>query len=501
MAIFGLQIIISLVVFCFLTKLTKYYSFGRWLLCKGLFCYWPPTNDEFKQAIKQRYAKESTTKSKKQSNISKSSYSKNSSTRSNETSNPNEEFPIPTDTSVELKLIPIVHQDVILVKYVDEFFSLVDFISGSIVIFILTEIYFLVIPLIRHNNEHLNEINLSLFWCSVSILLASLALTKFVREYLKVDEGILCILFGALSFFLALCLQYLDEKFFIFHLKETYGNRTIVYDDDNDEERNILDRKFIYIVMLLAFINAYQTIILFFPAFRFGQLQYLFLIKSSTKKTFKQIVIFSLTIVNFASPIFICLLWFKPIIQHFNDDDLLLKLRLVTIIMSLILRLCLFRPYTQIYLDTAFDRVKVLYDQQQSTSARVTNVSYQRSVTSIFYYLGVVVSQYILPIFIELIICFYLKIFSANNYSLTLTSSPPKWLQYLDDYLQNSTETNSSIVSTWDEVKIFLNNKYLFVILSYILFWHHAIFCLISCGSLIYNTYIQREQHVNDKND
>lgn len=151
----------------------------------------------------------------------------------------------------------------------------------------LTELYFFVIPLIRHNNEHFNEINLSLFWCSVSILLASIALTKFVREYLKVDEGILCILFGALSFFLALCLQYLDEKFFVFHLKETYGNRTIIYDDDNDEERNVLDRKFIYIVMLLAFINAYQTMILFFPAFRLGQLQYSFLIKTSTKKNFQ----------------------------------------------------------------------------------------------------------------------------------------------------------------------------------------------------------------------
>lgn len=207
-----------------------------------------------------------------------------------------------------------------------------------------------------------------------------------------------------------------------------------------------------------------------------------------------------MTIVNFASPIFICLLWFKPIVQHLNDD-LLLKLRLSTIIFSLVLRLCLFKPYTQNYLDTAFDRVKILYDQQQSTSARITNQSYQRNVTSIFYYLGVVVSQYILPIFIELILCFYLRIFSANNYSLTLTSSPPKWLQHVDDYLKNSTDTNSSIASTWNEMKIFFNNKYIFVILSYFLFWHHAIFCLISCGSLIYNTYIQRDQHVNEKND
>jgi len=228
MAIFGLQIIISLVVFCFLTKLTKYYSFGRWLLCNGLFRYWPPTNDEFKQSIKQRYAKESNNKSKKQSNILKS-YHKTSSINNNDSSNTVEEFPIPTDTSIELKLIPLIHHDVIQVKYVDEFFSLVDFISGSIIIFLLTEFYLYIAPIIRQNTEHLNELNLSLFWCSISLLLSLTILTKFVREYLKVDEGILCIIFGALSFLLALCLQYIDEKFFDFNLKETYGNRTIVY--------------------------------------------------------------------------------------------------------------------------------------------------------------------------------------------------------------------------------------------------------------------------------
>ncbi|CAF4412516.1 unnamed protein product, partial [Adineta steineri] len=162
------------------------------------------------------------------------------------------------------------------------------------------------------------EINLSLFWCTLSLLLALAVLTRFVREYLKVDEGILCILFGALSFLIALCLQYIDEKFFHFNLKDTFGNRTIVYNDDNDEEVNYLDRRFLYIVMLLAFLNAYQSIILFFPAFRFGQLQYLILLKiktkTSQKKDFKQIFVFILTLINFILPIFTCLLWFKPII-------------------------------------------------------------------------------------------------------------------------------------------------------------------------------------------
>jgi len=502
MAIFGLQIVISLVVFCFLTKLTKYYSFGRWLLCKGLFRYWPPTNDEFKQLIKQRYTKELTNKSKKQSNILKS-YPKTSSMNNhnnNDSSNIIEEFPIPTDTSIELKLIPLNHRDVIQVKYIDEFFSLVDFISGSIIIFLLTEFYLYIIPLIRQNTEHLNELNLSIFWCFISLLLALIILTKFVREYLKVDEGILCIIFGALSFLLALCLQYIDEKFFDFNLKKTYGNLTIIYNDDNDEEINYFDRRFIYIVMLLAFLNAYQTIILFFPAFRFGQLQYLLLIKNKNEKNLKKIFFFILTLINFILPIFICLLWFKPIIEHFNQDQIL-KLKIFSIIFGILLRICLFKPYIQVYLDTAFDRVKILYDQQQLTTTRITNLSYQRNVTSIFLYLGVVVSQYILPGFIQLILCFYLKVFSYNQNDLPINSVPPKWLQNFDDYMMNSNNTNSSLILTWNEMRTLFNNQHITVILSYLLFWHHTIFCLISCGSLIYNTYIQREQHINIKND
>ena len=498
MAIFGLQIVISVIVFCFLTKLTKYYSFGRWLLCKGLFHYWPPTNEELKTAIKQRYAKETGSKSKKQSHLSKSFHKHGSTT--NDSSSNVEEFPIPIDTSIELKLIPLIHRDVIQVKYADDFFSLVDFISGSVVIFILTEIYLYTIPLLRQNHEHLNEINLSIFWSLLSILLALSVLTKFVREYLKVDEGILCIVFGALSFLIALCLQYMDEKLLNLNLKQAYGNRTIVFNDDTDEESNFLDRRFIYIVMFLSITNAYQSVVLFFPAFRFGQLQYLFLIKEK-KKEFKEIGIFMLTVLNFILPIFICLLWFKPIVEHL-DEKLVFQLKFFSIICSIILHISLFKPYMQIYLDTAFDRVKSLYEQQQSTSTRITNLSYQRNVTSIFFYLGVVTSQYVLPAFIELLMCFYLKIFVSNENLPEIQSKlPPKWLQTVDTFLIHNSDRNSSLISTWNEMQSFFHHEHISVLISYLIFWHHTMFAIVSCGSLIYNTYIHRDQQNYLKHD
>jgi len=75
------------------------------------------------------------------------------------------EFPIPTATAIELKLISIIYHDVIHVKYIDKFFSLVNFISGSIIIFLLTDFYRYIMQIIRQNIEYLNELNLSLFWC------------------------------------------------------------------------------------------------------------------------------------------------------------------------------------------------------------------------------------------------------------------------------------------------------------------------------------------------
>ncbi|CAF1527524.1 unnamed protein product, partial [Adineta steineri] len=58
------------------------------------------------------------------------------------------------------------------------------------------------------------------------------------------------------------------------------------------------------------------------------------------------------------------LLWFKPITERL-DENYLLQLQLISVVSCICLRICLFKPYVQTYLDTAFDRVKTLYDQQQ----------------------------------------------------------------------------------------------------------------------------------------
>lgn len=55
MAVFGAQLIYTIIMFVLLTKLGKYYSFGRHILCYKLYRYLSPGSDELKKAVRNHY--------------------------------------------------------------------------------------------------------------------------------------------------------------------------------------------------------------------------------------------------------------------------------------------------------------------------------------------------------------------------------------------------------------------------------------------------------------
>jgi hypothetical protein len=57
MALFSAQLIFTVIMFVLLTKLGKYYSFGRYLLCNKLFRYLTPSADDLKKAVRNHYNK------------------------------------------------------------------------------------------------------------------------------------------------------------------------------------------------------------------------------------------------------------------------------------------------------------------------------------------------------------------------------------------------------------------------------------------------------------
>lgn len=91
--------------------------------------------------------------------------------------------------------------------------------------------------------------------------------------------------------------------------------------------------------------------------------------------------------------------------------------RLLAIIFSVVLRMCLMPIYLQAYLNLAFDRV----EDQKKEAGRITNTEFQRKITSIFYYLCVVTLQYAAPIIMCLFLSFMYK--TLGGYSWTSAST------------------------------------------------------------------------------
>lgn len=92
------------------------------------------------------------------------------------------------------------------------------------------------------------------------------------------------------------------------------------------------------------------------------------------------------------------------------------SVRLLAIIFSVVLRMCLMPIYLQAYLNLAYDRV----EDQKKEAGRITNKEFQQKVTSIFYYLCVVTLQYAAPILLCLFLSFMYK--TLGGYSWMWTS-------------------------------------------------------------------------------
>jgi hypothetical protein len=51
MAVFGAQLVFTVIMFLLLSKLGKFYSFGRYLLCNKLYRYVCPSTEDLKKAV------------------------------------------------------------------------------------------------------------------------------------------------------------------------------------------------------------------------------------------------------------------------------------------------------------------------------------------------------------------------------------------------------------------------------------------------------------------
>lgn len=131
--------------------------------------------------------------------------------------------------------------------------------------------------------------------------------------------------------------------------------------------------------------------------------------------------------INFLAPLFMVLLWVKPITKDYIMNPPLGKesvplmteatfdtLRLWVIILLCVLRLAMMRSHLQAYLNLAQKCV----DQMKKEAGRISTVELQKMVARVFYYLCVIALQYVAPLVMLLHTTLLLKTLGHHSWGI-----------------------------------------------------------------------------------
>lgn len=131
--------------------------------------------------------------------------------------------------------------------------------------------------------------------------------------------------------------------------------------------------------------------------------------------------------INFLAPLFMVLLWVKPITKDYIMNPPLGKesvplmteatfdtLRLWLIVLLCVLRLAMMRSHLQAYLNLAQKCV----DQMKKEAGRISTVELQKMVARVFYYLCVIALQYVAPLVMLLHMTLLLKTLGNHSWGI-----------------------------------------------------------------------------------
>lgn len=404
MAILGVQLVLSLIMFSFLQKLGPYYSFGRWLLCNRLVRYLHPTDEDLKKAAGISNVPNGKGKNKK--------HEKKGGGKNNTQS---DTFTIPRSTEIFLDTAKVEAIDLVSLHFYSDFQWLMEFGLCSLVVYMITEVYYAFWPK--------NELNISMLWCLLVVIFCFRILISQAAVYFKSEEGgerILCVTFGFFFLVLAMGILVIDEKILEFGLEPGYQNfsegaESFLKQQGIDSQGPITLMTF---KIILAIICSITGALLTFPGLRYAKV-HLDTLNYVKESPFKQ----ALLHLNFIMPLVIILLWVKPVGRdiicaknwqvNFKllHEDAFEVVRLSLIVLLFVLRLVLMPPHMQAHLNLAYEHVQ----RMKKETGRISNLDLQRMIARVFYYLCVVAIQYILPCLLLLFMVFLQK--TLGNYS------------------------------------------------------------------------------------
>ncbi|CAL1534128.1 unnamed protein product, partial [Lymnaea stagnalis] len=491
MAVFGVQVVFSLVMFTFLHKLAPYYSIGRWILSKRLYRYLHPTNEELKQLssgnLSGKPANQSG-KAKRRRNVPI--------TGSDET------FTVPRNLPVQLDQAQVEDIDLVSLQYYSDYTWLMDFSFCALVVYILTEIYYIVSP-------HRIELNLSVLWCLLAIAFCIRLLAAQAWVYMRTEEGGERVLLFTFTFFFlvfAMGVLVVGDNIIEFGIEEGYKNFSLnalaFLEKQGMTSHGPLS--FLTFKSALAILGMLVGSLLTFPGLRMAKLH-----QDTLKYTQGRRLLQMLVQINYLLPLVILMLWVKPVGRDllcgktikfgkavfYEDQFDGFRLHLVLIMCGL--RLLLMPMFLQTHLNLAHEKIENI----KKESGRISNIDLQKTVARVFFYLCVVAIQYVAPILLILFLTFLLKTLGgmswASLYGETavefFSTGPKPGMTFPHLHVENSAmgsimESAAHLTGALGDIKGIFTPVWYRGIITYFLWWVITVwFSSTSLGVMYYS--------------
>ncbi|XP_055925695.1 transmembrane protein 161B-like [Argiope bruennichi] len=483
MAIFGVQLVVTMVMASVLQKISAHFSVARWLLSYRLTRYLHPTDEELLSVAGLQRNPEKP-KGKKGKNRKEDAG--------------DSEFMVPKNIDLQLDVAPVQPNDMIQLHYYSEYQWLLDFSLCALIVYVVTEVYYFLIPAKE-------EVNLSILWCVLVVGFAAKILLSLTALYFRGEEAVgersLCLTAGFLFFFIAMVVLIADEEFLEFGLEPAYSSfnasaHSFLMDQGLDSSGPASKLMFkLCLALWCGFVGSFFT----FPGLRLARMH-----KDALKYCAERPFLKTLLHISFISPVFVLLMWVKPISRHYFTEmtwpgipntlmtpDSFDTTRLVLIIVVLAIRFFLMPHYLQSYLNLAPEKVRNL----KKEAGRISNIELQKMVARVFYYLCVVTLQYLTPLMLCLFSTLMLKTLGDYKWSsyvltpqsteivnTTVKASP---LPISSDILESSQQFSLTLISL---KKVFTPVLYR-GILGFMTWWLCAVWFSTSAIGLIYYSY------------
>ncbi|XP_026639564.1 transmembrane protein 161B isoform X2 [Microtus oregoni] len=351
------------------------------------------------------------------------------------------------------------------------------------------------------------EMNISLVWCLLVLSFAIKVLFSLTTHYFKVEDGgerSVCVTFGFFFFVKAMAVLIVTENYLEFGLETGFTNFS-------DSAMQFLEKQGLesqgpvskltfkfFLAIFCSLIGAFLT----FPGLRLAQM-HLDALNLATEKITQ-----TLLHINFLAPLFMVLLWVKPITKDYIMNPPLGKesvplmteatfdtLRLWLIILLCALRLAMMRNHLQAYLNLAQKCV----DQMKKEAGRISTVELQKMVARVFYYLCVIALQYVAPLVMLLHTTLLLKTLGNHSwgiYSEAVSVSPVDNLPPNSIYSELPSADGKMKVTVTQITVALSSLKTIFTpllfrgLLSFLTWWIAACLFSTSLFGLFYHQYL-----------